>query len=426
LFPYFLFLAETIKLRGKSFDVWSLGVTLFCFVHGYCPFEDEVIFDLHQKIIHDEPKISERLSPPLQQLIRGMLQKIPKDRLTLPEIRVHPWVTRNGTDPMISEEENCVYEDVTEEEVKNAFRPAEMVWNKVKFSASSLIVGGTNFYSFSIPQIKNILSLTLPRSNRGQRATTSIPLPPPPKYTRSSSDLGTKQQQKNIMLTNFNLPAQIFNKVSGGGGNGGESVQSQQLQQKNYNQSQSQSQVQPSSSSGGITRGTTMGLNRLSMRESKSTEVLSPGNHYLHHNQHQNYHHHNQQHQHQNHQNNQSRDFCSGESVSSSGISDPTTSSTCAIDSQPAPFYTLQRPASAQASSSYSKSASSYNYQTQQSTSSHLQQQQLQQQQQMSSSAGKSLGNHPMTGRLHGLHNRPSRNSFGSMIDVIGNQVLPN
>ena len=49
-----------------------------------------------------------------------MLQKDPRKRITIPEIKVHPWVTSRGRTPMISTEENCIYEDVTAEELANA------------------------------------------------------------------------------------------------------------------------------------------------------------------------------------------------------------------------------------------------------------------------------------------------------------------
>ncbi|KAG8122784.1 hypothetical protein E2320_018223, partial [Naja naja] len=46
---------ETISDSGKSFsgkalDVWAMGITLFCFVYGKCPFIDEFILALHNKI----------------------------------------------------------------------------------------------------------------------------------------------------------------------------------------------------------------------------------------------------------------------------------------------------------------------------------------------------------------------------------------
>ncbi|MGH0151427.1 UNVERIFIED_CONTAM: hypothetical protein FKN15_020151 [Acipenser sinensis] len=44
-------LSETRKnFSGKALDVWAMGVTLYCFVFGQCPFMDERILSLHHKI----------------------------------------------------------------------------------------------------------------------------------------------------------------------------------------------------------------------------------------------------------------------------------------------------------------------------------------------------------------------------------------
>ncbi|TPX39716.1 hypothetical protein SeMB42_g06278 [Synchytrium endobioticum] len=115
---------DTKNIKGKAVDVWALGVTLYCFVHGCCPFEDLGIIELCRKITADEPIISRSLSPTLRDLLHRMLQKDPNQRISLQEIKVHPWVTLNGTCPMMPSEENCVAAEVTEEEVEQAFRPA--------------------------------------------------------------------------------------------------------------------------------------------------------------------------------------------------------------------------------------------------------------------------------------------------------------
>jgi len=60
-----------------------------------------------------------------------MLQKNPEDRIALPKIKIHPWTTNGDRELMLSTEENCVFEEVTEEEVVNAVRPAMMFISKV-------------------------------------------------------------------------------------------------------------------------------------------------------------------------------------------------------------------------------------------------------------------------------------------------------
>ncbi|XP_051534643.1 calcium/calmodulin-dependent protein kinase kinase 1b [Myxocyprinus asiaticus] len=112
------------RFSGKALDIWAMGVTLFCFVFGRCPFHDEYILGLHDKIrtmpveFPYKPVISEGL----KQLITRMLDKIPETRITIPEIKLHPWVTLDGTDPLPLEEEHCTVVEVTEEEVQNSVK----------------------------------------------------------------------------------------------------------------------------------------------------------------------------------------------------------------------------------------------------------------------------------------------------------------
>lgn len=41
---------------------------------------------------------------------------------SLPSQQLHPWVTKNGEEPLPSEEEHCSVVEVTEEEVKNSVK----------------------------------------------------------------------------------------------------------------------------------------------------------------------------------------------------------------------------------------------------------------------------------------------------------------
>ncbi|XP_072475060.1 calcium/calmodulin-dependent protein kinase kinase 1 [Notamacropus eugenii] len=112
------------SFRGKALDVWATGITLYCFVYGKCPFIDDSILALHQKIRKEEVEFPEQplISESLKDLILRMLDKDPQTRIVLPEIKSHPWVTKNGKHPLPSEEEHCSIVEVTEEEVKNSVK----------------------------------------------------------------------------------------------------------------------------------------------------------------------------------------------------------------------------------------------------------------------------------------------------------------
>ncbi|NWH66936.1 KKCC2 kinase, partial [Geococcyx californianus] len=118
-------LSETRKIfSGKALDVWAMGITLYCFVFGQCPFMDERILSLHNKIktqaleFPDQPEVTDYL----KDLITRMLDKNPESRISVPEIKLHPWVTKNGAELLPTEDENCTLVEVTEEEVENSVK----------------------------------------------------------------------------------------------------------------------------------------------------------------------------------------------------------------------------------------------------------------------------------------------------------------
>ncbi|NWS71554.1 KKCC1 kinase, partial [Crotophaga sulcirostris] len=112
------------SFSGKALDVWAMGITLYCFVYGKCPFIDEYILGLHNRIKNKPVEFPEeaRISEELKDLILRMLDKNPETRITVPEIKVHPWLTRGGEEPLPLEEEHCTVVEVTEEEVKNSVK----------------------------------------------------------------------------------------------------------------------------------------------------------------------------------------------------------------------------------------------------------------------------------------------------------------
>ncbi|XP_032901815.1 calcium/calmodulin-dependent protein kinase kinase 1 isoform X2 [Amblyraja radiata] len=118
-------LSEARKsFHGKALDVWAIGVTLYCLVYGKCPFMDDFILTLHTKIRNRPVEFPERpeLSEELKNLLLQMLDKNPDTRTTIPLIKDHLWVTRNGTEPLPLEEEHCIEVEVTEEEVMNSVK----------------------------------------------------------------------------------------------------------------------------------------------------------------------------------------------------------------------------------------------------------------------------------------------------------------
>uniref|UniRef100_A0A3Q3JIK0 non-specific serine/threonine protein kinase n=1 Tax=Monopterus albus TaxID=43700 RepID=A0A3Q3JIK0_MONAL len=113
-------LSDTRKnFSGKALDIWAMGVTLYCFIFGVCPFMDERILSLHQKIKTQPVDFKDTVFLCAEEL------EIHK-RLLCPShacVQVHPWVTRHGAEPLPPEDDNCcTLIEVTEEEVENSVK----------------------------------------------------------------------------------------------------------------------------------------------------------------------------------------------------------------------------------------------------------------------------------------------------------------
>uniref|UniRef100_A0A8D0LC41 Tribbles homolog 1 n=1 Tax=Sphenodon punctatus TaxID=8508 RepID=A0A8D0LC41_SPHPU len=84
-------LNTTGTYSGKSADVWSLGVMLYTLLVGRYPFHDSDPSALFSKIRRGQFCIPDHVSPKARCLIRSLLRREPSERLTAPEILLHPW-----------------------------------------------------------------------------------------------------------------------------------------------------------------------------------------------------------------------------------------------------------------------------------------------------------------------------------------------
>ncbi|KAF6223509.1 hypothetical protein HO133_000352 [Letharia lupina] len=122
--PPELCVAKHGGISGKAADIWSMGVTLYCLRFGRIPFEQPGVLQLYESIKNDDVDLTPgpTIDDNFKDLMERILDKNPVTRIKMDALREHPWVTRDGKDPLLSAEENTanLVEPPTEEEKNQA------------------------------------------------------------------------------------------------------------------------------------------------------------------------------------------------------------------------------------------------------------------------------------------------------------------
>lgn len=92
------------KYKGLGVDLWSSGVILFALICGHLPFEDEDTNNLYKKIMNGDYLIPNFVSTEAKDLIKKILTTDPKKRITIPEIKKHPFYQLIKTNEDLMEE----------------------------------------------------------------------------------------------------------------------------------------------------------------------------------------------------------------------------------------------------------------------------------------------------------------------------------
>ncbi|KAG0292885.1 hypothetical protein BGZ96_003534 [Linnemannia gamsii] len=132
----------------KAIDIWALGVTLYCFVFGRCPFIADTEFELFNIIprkplsFPDSVPGRETIDAGLKDLLSRLLEKDVFKRITLKEVKEHPWVTEDIADPVRwrIETDPMHYQrvHVTEDEVQGAVKIMDRIKNRIRKLSVSL------------------------------------------------------------------------------------------------------------------------------------------------------------------------------------------------------------------------------------------------------------------------------------------------
>lgn len=80
--------------------MWALGVSFYCMATGKVPFNANSIFGLQSQLLEQEPDWSPIEDANLVDLLKQMLRKDQNERATIDVVGFHPWVTKNGEQPL--------------------------------------------------------------------------------------------------------------------------------------------------------------------------------------------------------------------------------------------------------------------------------------------------------------------------------------
>ncbi|GAA0156134.1 non-receptor serine/threonine protein kinase [Lithospermum erythrorhizon] len=101
--PYYVAPDVLLRSYGPEADVWSAGVIIYMILSGSPPFYGETQEEIFKEILHGNVDFSSdpwpKISDSAKDLVRKMLVRDPKKRITAHEILCHPWVRINGVAP---------------------------------------------------------------------------------------------------------------------------------------------------------------------------------------------------------------------------------------------------------------------------------------------------------------------------------------
>ena len=97
---------EVVKKNkyGKAADCWSVGILLYDMLVGYPPFQHKNDNILTKKILQDKLRLPNYLSKECVSLIKGLLQRDIKQRLTIKDIKAHKFFNNQSWARMLRKE----------------------------------------------------------------------------------------------------------------------------------------------------------------------------------------------------------------------------------------------------------------------------------------------------------------------------------
>lgn len=175
------------KYDGLKADIWSCGVILYAMVTGRLPFDDDNIQRLLKKVQVGNYHMPQNLPADLRNLISSMLTVDPDQRITLEQIKAHPWFNTVPPKPYV--DDFVVPTDIVENPdpvmVKSL---VDLGWGDDERIRAELTGPGGNVLKVFYAQLQRHPMSRRPRLNQGRPAngtataapkqdTAAVPVP---------------------------------------------------------------------------------------------------------------------------------------------------------------------------------------------------------------------------------------------------------
>jgi 5'-AMP-activated protein kinase catalytic alpha subunit len=179
------FLIKNCQYKGPQVDIWSCGVILYALLCNQLPFDSDTIQELFRLIKRGQYSVPGFVSDDAKDLIRRMLTVDPTKRISIAEIRKHPWFVRD----LPAELDKSIPE--TKQELEECADGTNSVLEKTVKSLERL----------SLSPLLSVAELLLSTAQEGQQPQKSLAVSYSSDHVRDEAREAGRRRRRNTTLS---------------------------------------------------------------------------------------------------------------------------------------------------------------------------------------------------------------------------------